>query len=315
MAAIELEKEATCQQKEFAENLLEHAVAPIFVIDAEHRVLIWNRACEQLTGLPAAEVKGTDRHWRAFYDQPRFCLADFIVDGDMEGMAAVYEQPVRSALVDEGIQAEGWRVMANGQRRFLSFNAAPLRDKRGEIVAAIQTLKDLTERKETEKRLEQLAHFDLVTQLPNRALFFDRLELSVAAALRYEHTLGLLYLDLDGFKHVNDSAGHDAGDRVLAEVARRLEKCVRRSDTVARVGGDEFAVLLAETEGAAVPAVTDRIREAFAAPVTLAEGEFFFSLSTGFAVYPKDGEDIDALLVQADRAMYGFKVRSHRNRR
>jgi len=309
MAAIELEKEATCQQKEFAENLLEHAVAPIFVIDAEHRVLIWNRACEQLTGLPAAEVKGTDRHWRAFYDQPRFCLADFIVDGDMEGMAAVYEQPVRSALVDEGIQAEGWRVMANGQRRFLSFNAAPLRDKRGEIVAAIQTLKDLTERKETEKRLEQLAHFDLVTQLPNRALFFDRLELSVAAALRYEHTLGLLYLDLDGFKQVNDSAGHDAGDRVLAEVARRLEKCVRRSDTVARVGGDEFTVILTQVAGEAeAKMVAGRILDALGAPFVQGDHTFRLGASIGISLCPAHGHDADSLVQQADFAMYRIKA-------
>lgn len=308
MATIDQQKEATREQKELAENLLEHSAAPIFVIDAEHRVVIWNRACEQLTGLAAAEVKGTAGHWRAFYDQPRYCLADFVVNGELESLASGYEQPVRSTLVEEGMQAEGWRLLANGQRRFLSFNAAPIRNKRGEIVAAIQTLEDLTERKETEKHLEQMAHFDGVTKLPNRALFFDRLEQGVAAAVRYGHTLGLLYIDLDGFKQVNDSAGHDAGDRVLAAVARRLENCVRRSDTVARVGGDEFTVILIQVAGEAeAKMVAGRILAALDAPFVLADRTFSLGASIGISLCPANGHDADSLVQQADLAMYRIK--------
>lgn len=308
MATIDQQKEATREQKELAENLLEHSAAPIFVIDAEHRVVIWNRACEQLTGLSAAEVKGTAGHWRAFYDQPRYCLADFVVNGELESLASGYEQPVRSTLVEEGMQAEGWRLLANGQRRFLSFNAAPIRNKRGEIVAAIQTLEDLTERKETEKHLEQMAHFDGVTKLPNRALFFDRLEQGVAAAVRYGHTLGLLYIDLDGFKQVNDSAGHDAGDRVLAAVARRLENCVRRSDTVARVGGDEFTVILIQVAGEAeAKMVAGRILAALDAPFVLADRTFSLGASIGISLCPANGHDADSLVQQADLAMYRIK--------
>ena len=308
MAVIEQQKEAIREQKEFAENLLKHAAAPIFVIDADHRVVIWNRACEELTGLRAAEVKGTDGYWRAFYQQPRHCLADFAVSGAAEGLAAGYEQPVRSTLVEEGLQAEGWRVMNSGQRRYLSFNAAPIRNKRGEIVAAIQTLEDLTERKETEKRLEQMAHFDVVTDLPNRALFFDRLEQGVAASVRYGHPLGLLYLDLDGFKQVNDSAGHDAGDQVLAAVARRLEKCVRRSDTVARVGGDEFTVILTHVTGEAeAKMVAGRILDALDAPFVLGDRTFALGASIGISLCPACGHDADTLVQQADIAMYRIK--------
>jgi diguanylate cyclase (GGDEF)-like protein len=311
MSVIELQKEAIREQKEFAENLLEHAAAPAFVIDADHRVVIWNRACEELTGIRAAEIKGTDGHWRAFYEQPRHCLADFAVCGQTEGLTVGYEQHERSTLVQEGLRAEGWRVMANGRRHYLSFNAAPIRNKQGEIVAAIQTLEDLTERKEAEKRLEQMAHFDTVTHLPNRTLFFDRLEQGMAAALRYGHILGLLYLDLDGFKQVNDSAGHDAGDQVLAAVARRLEKCVRRSDTVARVGGDEFTVILTQVAGAAeAEMVAGRILEALAVPFSLAERRFILGVSIGISLCPANGDDADSLVKQADTAMYRVKEMS-----
>ena len=308
MAVIEQQKEAIREQKDFAENLLEHAAAPVFVIDAEHRVVIWNRACEELTGIQAAEIRGTDGHWRAFYEQPRHCLADFAVSGKAEGLSAGYERHDRSILVQEGLRAEGWRVMAGGRRRYLSFNAAPIRNKQGKIVAAIQTLEDLTENKETEKRLEQLAHFDTVSNLPNRALFFDRLDQGVAAAIRYGHTLGLLYLDLDGFKQVNDSAGHDTGDQVLAAVARRLENCVRRSDTLARVGGDEFTVILTQVAGEAeAQMVAGRILDALAVPFILGERTFTLGVSIGISLCPANGCDPDSLVKQADTAMYRVK--------
>jgi len=308
MMVIEQQQEAIREEKEFAENLLEHAAAPVFVINAEHRVVIWNRACEELTGIQAAEVKGTDGHWRAFYEQSRHCLADFAVSGEAEGLSAAYERYDRSTLVQEGLRAEGWRVMAGGRRRYLSFNAAPIRNMQGKIVAAIQTLEDLTERKEAEKRLEQMAHFDAVTNLPNRALFFDRLEQAVAAAVRYGHSLGLLYLDLDGFKQVNDSAGHDAGDQILAAVARRLEKCVRRSDTVARVGGDEFTVILTQVAGdAETRMVAGRILDALAVPFVLGERTFPLGVSIGISLCPANGSDADSLVKQADAAMYRVK--------
>ncbi|MFN2355372.1 MAG: diguanylate cyclase domain-containing protein [Desulfopila sp.] len=308
MAVIEQQQEAIREQKEFAENLLEHAAAPIFVIDAEHRVVIWNRACEELTGIRAAEIKGTDGHWRAFYEQPRHCLADFAVGAQTEGLTAGYEQHERSTLVQEGLRAEGWLLMANGRRHYLSFNAAPIRNKQGEIVAAIETLEDLTERKEAEKRLEQMAHFDTVTNLPNRTLFFDRLEQGMAAAVRYGHILGLLYLDLDDFKQVNDCAGHDAGDQLLAAVARRLETCVRRSDTVARVGGDEFTVILTQVAGAAeAEMVAAHIVEALAAPFSLGERRFTLGVSIGISLCPANGDDADSLVKQADTAMYRVK--------
>lgn len=309
MKEIEQQKLAIREQKDFAEDLLEHASAPVYVIDAGHRVLIWNRACEELTGIRAAEVKGTDGHWKAFYGEKRPCLADFVVSGELDGLADCYDLHGRSLLVRDGLHAEGWLTLANGRRRYLIFNAAPIRNKQGEIVAAIQTLEDFTERKEVEKRMERMAHFDSLTGLPNRALFFDRLEQGAAAACRYGHTLGLLYLDLDGFKTINDIAGHDAGDRALVEVARRLQGCVRRSDTVARVGGDEFTLVLTRVGGAhEAEVVAGEVLEALAAPIVLDGRAFTIGGSIGISLCPADGCDTDMLIKKADTAMYRVKM-------
>jgi diguanylate cyclase (GGDEF)-like protein len=306
---IEQQKGAIREQKEFAENLVQHSAAPIFVIGADHRVIVWNRACEELTGLGGDEVKGSDGHWRAFYEEPRPCLADFAISGDAEGLSALYEQHIRSGLVQEGLQAEGWRNLRNGSRRYLIFNAAPIRGSQGKIVAAIQTLEDLTLRKEAEQRLEHLAHFDTLTGLPNRTLFFDRLEQGLAAADRYGHELGLLFIDLDGFKVVNDTGGHGAGDGILGQVAQRLKVCVRGCDTVARVGGDEFAVVLGRVTGeAGAQLVAERILEAMSQPLIFQGRPYAIGVSIGISLYPGHGSEADFLVRKADAAMYRVKA-------
>jgi diguanylate cyclase (GGDEF)-like protein len=309
LTEIGQQQRAVKEQKEFAENLIRHSAAPAFVIDHHHRVLFWNSACEELTGVKADEVKGSDGHWRAFYNHPRPCLADFVVSGQKEALPDRYETYARSPLVEEGLQAEGWRMMADGRQRYLIFSAAPIRNREGAIVAAIQTLEDLTERKEAEKRLEHLARFDSLTGLPNRVLFFDRLEQGLASASRYKHCLALLYIDLDGFKKINDSAGHDVGDRVLVEVAKRLKGCIRGSDTAARIGGDEFTVILTQVAGEKeIAMVAGRILDALSAPLLLGSCALSVGASIGISLFPENGGDGDALMKKADVAMYQSKA-------
>lgn len=174
---------------------------------------------------------------------------------------------------------------------------------------AIQIIfRDITERKHAKERLEQLAHFDTLTGLPNRALFFDRLHQALVEAQRYGHQMALLFLDLDRFKAINDTLGHDAGDMVLAETARRLKECVRGCDTVARMGGDEFTIILgkiAEERDAAM--IAERIIASLAAPYCLGRESRCIGVSIGVSVYPADGADIDALIKKADIAMYRVK--------
>ena len=175
------------------------------------------------------------------------------------------------------------------------------------------THQEITERKEAEHRTNQLAFFDSLTELPNRRLLDQRLEAALAQARRHKRTLALLFLDLDGFKRINDTLGHNTGDQLLRKVAYRLRSCIRESDTVARNGGDEFVVMLPEISSpSAVNKVAEKILTRLARPVRLGEHEICTSTSIGIALFPHDGLEADTLINHADQAMYTAK-RAGRN--
>jgi len=164
------------------------------------------------------------------------------------------------------------------------------------------------ERRQAADRMRHMAHYDALTGLTNRPLFYDRFDVALRRARRDGERVGVLYLDLDDFKSVNDSRGHEAGDRLLCQVARRLAGCVRETDTVARMGGDEFTVLLTNIAGEdAVNVVVENIVKSVSAPFTLNNEAVTISVSIGAAVFPDDGEDAEALLHSADAGMYGMK--------
>jgi len=176
------------------------------------------------------------------------------------------------------------------------------------LTGVVSTLTDITERKQAEERIRHLANYDELTGLSNRNMFHERLHHALAQALRHTRPLAVLFIDLDHFKNINDTLGHEAGDRVLKEVAERLRGCLRDSDTVGRLGGDEFVVLI---EGlpplADVAAVAQKILEAVARPFILAAQEFHIGASIGISTYPEDGKDMLNLLKNADAAMYRAK--------
>jgi len=174
---------------------------------------------------------------------------------------------------------------------------------------AVQSIfRDITERKLAKQHLEQLAHFDPLTGLPNRALFFDRLVQALLLAKRYNHLLALLFIDLDRFKAINDTLGHDAGDLVLKETAKRLTSAVRCSDTVARMGGDEFTVILPRINSVAeAQLVIAKIAAAVEAPMVVHDCTRSIGASIGLSIYPTDGDDAELLLKKADCAMYCAK--------
>jgi len=164
------------------------------------------------------------------------------------------------------------------------------------------------ERKQAQARMVHLAQHDPLTDLPNRMLFGDRVDVAIKRAHRDGERVGLLYLDLDDFKEVNDRFGHHTGDRLLREIARRLESCVRESDTVARMGGDEFTILLTNIRAPEDCAVVEaKLREALGAPIEIDGGDVSVSASIGSAAYPEDGIDADALMRRADEGMYSAK--------
>ena len=163
-------------------------------------------------------------------------------------------------------------------------------------------------RKQAEEKLQYMATHDLLTNLPNRFLFNDRLEQAVAKAKRGDRRFAVLFLDLDGFKEVNDRFGHQKGDGVLQQVAERLKECLRESDTLARLGGDEFSLILEDVQdNRSAAAVPQKLLAALAAPFYVDENEITITASIGISLYPDDGDATELLLKQADAAMYRAK--------
>jgi diguanylate cyclase (GGDEF)-like protein len=174
------------------------------------------------------------------------------------------------------------------------------------LVAA--AVRDVTERKVAQRRIEFLARHDVLTELPNRALFEDRLNIALAQAARSGARVALLMIDLDGFKAINDTLGHAAGDAVLIEMATRLRACIRPGDTVARLGGDEFVIIIPDSRrAAAADLVAVRVLEALAAPIQLETESRSITCSIGIAVHPDNTAEHQSLLRHADAAMYMAK--------
>ncbi|WP_448189503.1 sensor domain-containing protein [Azospirillum sp. sgz301742] len=431
--AEETRRERMAQQR--LGEIVEGSPVPTFVIDAEHRVTHWNKACEAIIGASAASLTGTRLQWQAFYSEERPVMADLIVDGATEE-EIIRHYPVkcrRSAFVDGAYEAEDFFPNCPGGGRWLAFTAAPLHDSEGRVIGAIETMQDITERKRAEEamrlyhravestnngiiitdlhatdhpvvyanpafermtgypmsetigrnprfllgqdraqmeleavksalrqhrpgsavlrnyrkdgtlfynelyvspvrdgagdishyvsvmtditerkryeeQLEHQANHDALTGLANRNLLMDRLEHTLACAQRYTQKPAVLFVDLDNFKSINDTLGHDVGDHLVQAVAKRLVHCMREVDTVARLGGDEFVAIIQDApEESDVTHVIRRIMDALGRPFTIDGSELFVTCSMGAALYPRDGDDVATLLKNADAAMYRAK--------
>jgi diguanylate cyclase (GGDEF)-like protein/PAS domain S-box-containing protein len=193
----------------------------------------------------------------------------------------------------------------DGSLRWIASRAFPVHDAAGQLVRVTGISEDISERMAYQQHLEELAHFDTLTHLPNRRLLADRMQLALARSQRSHDLLGICMLDLDGFKPVNDRYGHEVGDQLLIVVAQRLRECVRGDDTVARLGGDEFVLLLGGLKNAReLEEALRRVLQRLAALYNVAEQPVSISASIGVTLYPNDNGDADTLLRHADHAMY-----------
>ena len=264
----------------------------VMISDADGTIVSVNAAFTTVTGWTAAEAVG---------QTPRI-LSSGRQDADF------YEAMWR-ALESEGHwDGELWNRRKSGEvyPEYLTIDA--MRGPDGAVTHYIAVFSDIQNRKQRERRLSYLAFHDELTTLPNRTLFVDRLERAVAMARRRGSQLAVLILDLDGFKDVNDTFGHEAGDLLLKGVAGRLKACLRDADTLSRLGGDEFAVLLPVIDGAAsAREVASRLLVLLRRPFYMAGDEISVSASIGVALFPGDGDSPEELMHCADQTMYGVK--------
>lgn len=307
------------QDHTFAINLMQHLVVPTFVLDQDSRVLIWNRACERLTGVPAGEVVGTRDHWRAFYSTPRLCLADVLAQGRADELAELYSYHTQPAEHGHGLKAENWCVMPRvGNRLYLAIDAGPIYDDEGRLIAVVETLRDMTEQKEAQMALQQLATCDGLTGIANRRSFDEKLQLEWSRGQRQGEPLSLILADVDQFKRYNDHYGHQGGDTCLKAVAGVLQQQIfRAADLAARYGGEEFAIVLPNTDPAGAAIVAERLRselEALELPHAASDVAACVTLSLGVAsCIPAAHEKPEQLVSDADAALYAAKAQG-RNR-
>ncbi|MCR8915508.1 diguanylate cyclase [Marinobacter panjinensis] len=267
-------------------NLLLDAV---FVVDQNDQIVFVSDSCEGLLGYRADELTGT-------------LITDYVHPDDLgvtrASIVRVMDGQSHNDFCNRYIHRDGTIV-------YILWSAR-LSEEDG---VRIGVARDVTALRQAEEKLRFLAHHDPLTGLTNRSLFHDRLESAIRAAHRHQSSLALLFLDLNDFKRINDTHGHAMGDRVLCMIAGRLEGCVRETDTVARMGGDEFTVLLTDIQSA--EAVSKKVEQIIAA-VTVPLGAEFGNIKTpscsiGVACYPADGEDAGTLLNHADDNMYRLK--------
>jgi diguanylate cyclase (GGDEF)-like protein/PAS domain S-box-containing protein len=273
--------------------VFENSLEGIVITDADSKVELVNRAFVETTGYSAEEVTGQ--------------TPSVLKSGKQD--EAFYRE-FWQALNDQGEwRGEMWNRRKDGTIYVEWLTVSAVRNRQGVVEHYVGLFSDITERKKQEEIITFQAFHDALTGLPNRILFLDRLEQMLVQGKRSgARTAAVMFLDLDRFKQINDTLGHEAGDECLKEVARRLRQCVRASDTVARMGGDEFTILLPEiAEKGDVRMVGQKILDAMKTPLLLAGQEVIITTSIGISLFPRDGRDGETLLKHADAAMYRVK--------
>jgi diguanylate cyclase (GGDEF)-like protein/PAS domain S-box-containing protein len=285
-------------QRQMASTVFDNSLEGIIIADPEGKVQMVNAAYSTITGFQPQDIIGTDLDvFRSEGNDPKFL------------------QQIWASLAERGRwSGEYWNRRQNGEAYPEWLNVVLVKDSQGRMANYVVIFHDITDIKSQEEQIKHQAFHDALTGLPNRVLFKDRLGQAIAQADREGQRLAVLFLDLDNFKRVNDSLGHHAGDLLLQETARRLKRCLRETDTVSRLGGDEFTMILREV---ARPEDTleaaGRILKALAEPFFIQGHELFVTTSMGITFFPDDAKDSDTLLKNADMAMYRAKDQGRNN--
>lgn len=299
-------EDALFETRERAEITLNSIGDAVLTIDLQGNLSYMNITAERMTGWPSDEALGLPL-------AQVFNLAE--ESGGLSNLGErmlAYGQGAH-AEIDE-IKGNGLLRRRNGSDCNVEFSTRGIRDRDGKVAGAVLVFSDVSESRGMALRMTHLAQHDFLTGLPNRMLLTERLSQAIGRAHRRKGQVGLLFIDLDFFKHINDSLGHAVGDELLKSVAQRLVGCVRATDTVCRQGGDEFVILLSEIERSQDAALTaDKLLQAIAEPHMVDTHELHVGLSIGIAVYPGDGDTAETLMQNADAAMYHAKLIGRNN--
>ncbi len=290
-------------ERERAQVTLNSIGDAVISTDLAGNVTYLNTVAESMTGWSRREACG-----RPLQEVLR------IIDGDSRQPAL---NPLSLAILHNktvGLSANCLLIRRDGYESAIEDTAAPIHDQRGQVTGAVIVFHDVGVARAMSLRMSYLAQHDFLTELPNRMLLNDRLTQAIASAHRHSKALAVLFLDVDNFKHINDSLGHATGDQLLKSIAARLVACVRSSDTVSRQGGDEFVVLLSEvTHTQDVAVAADKILAAASAPHRIGHQDLHVTVSVGIGVYPDDGTDAETLLKNADLALFCAKTHGRNN--
>jgi len=303
------------QQQTFAINLMENLVIATFVLDPAGKVIIWNHACERLTGIMAEEMLGTDEHWKALYTEKRTCLADVLLQGETSTLDELYEFHAQPSNYGNGYRAENWCSMPRlDEQRYLAIDVGPIYDDAGQLIAVVETLRDMTDYKTAQTALEELAVVDDMTGLSNRRYFDERLNIEWKLAQRLNHPLSLIMIDVDYFKQFNDTYGHQEGDTCLKTVAKTIQQSVfRGTEAVCRYGGEEFCILLPAIDLDGAYVIAERVKENLEKlqfPHKASNVSDWVTISGGVSSFlPKTEDDALQLVALADEALYQAKAK------
>ncbi len=300
---LQVAEEALFEEKERAQVTLNSIGDAVLTTDPLGNVAYLNLVAETMTGWSSEDALGRP-------------LAEVfrIIDGTTRQTVA---NPAQHAVAEDrtvGLAANCVLIRRDGFESAIEDSAAPIHNRDGQVAGAVIVFRDVSQSRAMATKMTHLAQHDFLTGLPNRALLTERLSQAIGLAHRHRKQVALLFLDLDDFKHINDSLGHAIGDQLLQSIADRLVACVRNTDMVCRQGGDEFVILLAETEQPQDAAlVAETLLAAFVAPHSISGQELHVTVSIGISVYPDDGGNVETVMQNADTAMFHAKANGRNN--
>ncbi|NJL42915.1 MAG: EAL domain-containing protein [Pseudanabaena sp. SU_2_4] len=286
------ERKRTEEQLIKLSRAVEYSPSIVIITDIQHNIEYVNPKFTEVTGYTLEEVIGRNPYFLNASNNPK----------------AVYNELWEAISSGNEWRGEFYNSRKNGEFYWESASISSIKNSKGEIKHFITVSEDITERKLSEATINYLAYHDPLTDLPNRLLFKEHFDRALGLASRGRRLFALMFLDLDRFKHINDSLGHTVGDKLLQSVAQRVKSCLRATDTISRMGGDEFMILLSEISHVEdATKVTKKILNVLQAPFNLGDRELHITTSIGISLYPHSGEDAETLCKHADVAMYRAK--------